>query len=194
MENIKGSGAHEEIKKKQREAMKNRFENIKGTEFHEQIKRKQRETMKSRLENIKGTEFHEETKRKQRERKKNRLENIKGTEFHEEIKKKQREIMKNRFQSIRGTECHEKIKERQRNAKRCKVKNEEDRIKLFKNMIRDGPMYICVCCNRCLYKRSIILFSEDKYTYLDHILQNEIVQSFDGQIHICMTCHKNVKK
>ena len=82
-----------------------------------------------------------------------------------------------------------KIKEKQRNAK-----NVTDRIKAFKTLVQDGPRYICVCCNRCLYKRSIILFSEDKYMNLDHVLQNEIAQSFDGRIYICSTCHKKMLK
>ena len=68
--------------------------------------------------------------------------------------------MKSRFDSIKGTELHEKNKEK-RKEKRCNAKNnvkKEGRIKAFKNLIRDGPMYICVCCNRCLYKRSVIFF------------------------------------
>ena len=105
--------------------------------------------------------------------------------------------MKKRLKILKGTENHEKIKMKQQKAKilkRTNVRSKENRIKVFKNLIREGPMYICVCCNRCLYKKSVINFSEDKYNFLDHILQNEIVQSFDGQIYICFTCHKKMLK
>ena len=180
---------HEKMKKSNREAKKCRFESIQGTELHEKNKKNDREAKKSKLESIKGTELHEKIKKNDREAKKSVFNSIKGTELHEKNKRIDREAKKNKLESIRGTELHEKIKEKQRNAK-----NVADRIKAFKTLIQDGPRYICVCCNRCLYKRSIILFSEDKYMNLDHVLQNEIAQSFDGRIYICSTCHKKMLK
>ena len=39
-------------------------------------------------------------------------------------------------------------------------------VTLFKKSIREGPYFICVICNRCLYKRSIIRFDFNSYSSL----------------------------
>ena len=31
----------------------------------------------------------------------------------------------------------------------------DDRINVFKTAIKEGPYYICVICNRCLYKKTV---------------------------------------
>ena len=37
--------------------------------------------------------------------------------------------------------------------------NSVRRIERFKNRINEGPFFICICCNRCLYNRSVLLFN-----------------------------------
>jgi len=39
-------------------------------------------------------------------------------------------------------------------------KHVSDSVKKFKQLIFDGPFYICVCCHRCLYKRSVLNYSQ----------------------------------
>ena len=40
-------------------------------------------------------------------------------------------------------------------------------VTLFKKLIREGPYFICVICNRCLYKRSIVRFDFNSYNSLE---------------------------
>ena len=63
-------------------------------------------------------------------------------------------------------------------------------IEQFRSKIREGPCYICCVCNRCLYKRSVIIFCQSKYS-----CQNifSVQSSFDGKEYICKTCHSKVK-
>ena len=64
---------------------------------------------------------------------------------------------------------------------------------LFKKLIREEPYFICVICNRCLYKRSIVRFDFNSYSSLVKELVL-LVSSYDGRLYICRTCHNKVKK
>ena len=66
-------------------------------------------------------------------------------------------------------------------------------VTLFKKLIREGPYFICVICNRCLYKRSIVRFDFTSYSSLVKELEH-LVSSYDGRLYICRTCHNKVKK
>ena len=157
---------------------------------------KQREAKKYQRQQIQGTELHEKFKVKQREAKKYQRQQIKGTELHEKRKETKRESMEYYRKKIKETESHSERKKKDREAKKQKHENMTgvERIEMFKKLIREGPLYVCVCCNRCLYRQSVIFFSEDRYSNIYHILQSDIVKSFDNQIYICLTCHKKMLK
>ena len=69
----------------------------------------------------------------------------------------------------------------------------ESLMKEFNEKLFEGPFYICVVCNRCLYKKSVRCFSATNYNqavwniFLD-------TSSFDGKKYICLTCDRKVKK
>ena len=65
------------------------------------------------------------------------------------------------------------------------------RIKAFKTQIMKGPFYICVTCNRTLYKTSVLLFSESKFS---DVLFSSRVQSYDSLEYICRTCYSKLSK
>ena len=69
----------------------------------------------------------------------------------------------------------------------------ENRIKKFKEIITEGPYYICVVCNRCLYKRSVINFKIDKYESPDSQFYFSSVPSFNDSKYICITCDRKLK-
>eukprot|EP00111_Clytia_hemisphaerica_P014081 TCONS_00041443-protein len=112
-------------------------------------------------------------------------------------------------------------KDRLRKAKRCanlteekkKARNEKDkkikttsttalphkdsmmrRVKTFKTDIRKGPFFICVICNRLMYRVSVILFNENKYHDVDEDVFSYRVLSFDNKEYICKTCDKKLLK
>ena len=65
----------------------------------------------------------------------------------------------------------------------------------FKSEVRNGPYYICVICNRCLYNRSVKIFHSHKYTMPDisffYIVH---VKCFNDKMYICLTCDKKLIK
>ena len=52
-------------------------------------------------------------------------------------------------------------------------------------MIQEGPYYVCVVCNRCLYRRSVVHFKVEKYV-IDTINIYHKVISSDGNVYIHM--------
>ena len=66
-----------------------------------------------------------------------------------------------------------------------------NQVTLFKKLIREGPYFICVICNRCLYKRSIFRFDFNSYSPLVRELVH-LVSSYDGCLYICRTCHSKI--
>lgn len=71
--------------------------------------------------------------------------------------------------------------------------NDATRVNSFKEHIKKGPFYICVCCNRRLYKRTVKKFVAQKYGVPVERYCN-IVPSFDGFYYICITCDKKLGK
>ena len=67
------------------------------------------------------------------------------------------------------------------------------RIICFKKAIKDGPFYVCVVCNRCLYRKTVIKFNGSKYD-ASHSYLYTGVQSFDSNNYICLTCDRYLKK
>ena len=63
----------------------------------------------------------------------------------------------------------------------------------FKPQIKEMPYYICVVCNRCLYKKSVISFKIENYGDANAVLFS-LVMSYDGHSYICRTCDKTIKK
>jgi len=80
-----------------------------------------------------------------------------------------------------------KTKEKASSDKHNKNKEQNDftrKIKEFKRCIKNGPFYICVICNRSLYKRSLKIFRKIDYTGIseEHFLSR--VETFDGKEYI----------
>ena len=95
---------------------------------------------------------------------------------------------------LSGTGTQIKEKKRQ---KYLHEKNEKhsfaNKVVLFKTPLQEGPYFICVVCNRCLYPRSVILYSKEKVPLLDENSLN-FVEFSDGHFHICKTCSRKIKK
>ena len=65
-------------------------------------------------------------------------------------------------------------------------------IEQFKRDIREGPYYICVVCNRLLYRKTVLEFKKDNYNCNSCLFTS--VTSFNGNMYICNTCHVTIKK
>lgn len=65
-------------------------------------------------------------------------------------------------------------------------------IQQFNRDIREGPYYICVVCNRLLYRKTVLEFKKDKYNSSSCLFTS--VTSFNGNMYIFNTCHVTIKK
>ena len=72
------------------------------------------------------------------------------------------------------------------------MKKNEDKVKLFKKQIWEGPYFICTICHRCFYSRSVRLFS--MVDYKDFKIDFVTKETYDGKVYVCMTCHKSIMK
>ena len=48
----------------------------------------------------------------------------------------------------------------QRNSSRISI---DQKLIIFKRLINEGPFYTCVVCQRCLYKKSLFCYDENKF-------------------------------
>ena len=113
-----------------------------------------------------------------------------GTQEHEDLKARKRKQHKVFLDNIKGSPQHEKRKEKDRIRRNDGYK---DRVSAFKMQIQEGPFYVCIVCNRCMYRRSICCFRFENYQNLDENMLF-VVKSHDGNIYICLTCHRKIKK
>ena len=68
-----------------------------------------------------------------------------------------------------------------------------DSIKRFRDSIKLGPYFVCVICNRMLYRVRVTKCRTEKYpTVIQHIFTD--VKSYDDAQYICHTCHVKAMK
>ena len=67
-------------------------------------------------------------------------------------------------------------------------------IKNFKAKVRQGPFYVCVICNRCLYYTNVLLYDIPKYDNEFMSKLNNKLTGFDGKSYISKTCNSSTKK
>lgn len=73
------------------------------------------------------------------------------------------------------------------------MSNGSNRVNTFKNIIQSGPNFVCIVCNRCLYRKSVTLFSETQRKELLSDLFNFICSN-DNKFYICKAFAKIVSK
>ena len=89
-----------------------------------------------------------------------------------------------------GSLCHEKhLKQmseystNQRNSSKISV---DQKLIIFKELINEGLLHICVVCQRCFYKKFVFFYDENKFK--SQISNFNLVRSFNSNLHICRTC------
>ena len=128
------------------------YEINKGTLKHTDMLKK----MKINYEKSKGTALHANMLKKMKEK----YELSKGTVNHIERLQK----LRANYNTIVGTPEHQTILQKRRDKNKSK-QNKLSKIQKFKMSIQEGPFYICIVCNRCLYKRSVLKFQPHKYEH-----------------------------
>ena len=105
-------------------------------------------------------------------------------------------ILRGKHANNKGTPEHKanlkQMREKMAATKLIQKSTMENRIKKFKKLVMEGPYYICIVCNRCLYKKTVVKF-KDSYNNPDSSFYFSHVQSFDGCEYVCQTCHLKLK-
>ena len=70
-----------------------------------------------------------------------------------------------------------------------KLTHSKERIELFSRMCKEGPIFVCIICERCLYKRSVKPFDQKKYVF-----EFENINYREKNLYICLTCNGHLKK
>ena len=109
-----------------------------------------------------------------------------------EIENKQRRF---NYQKIRGTVQHDKRKKQMcsyYHKKTIMSTSRYGKVSKFKELIKDGTFFICVVCHYCLYRRSLVIFDQNKYNL--EIPPLICIMLFDSSTYICTTCRKKCQK
>ena len=109
-------------------------------------------------------------------------------------KKQEKSSLKKMQRKIKQTEVRrENARDRMRETKWrhniSRMSNGSNKVNTFKNIIQSGPNFVCIVCNRCLYRKSVTLFSETQRKELLSDLFNFIC-SYDNKFYICKTSAK----
>ena len=143
---------------------------------------KRKKKMREYYKNIKEAEpaRYEEIKEHQRI---NFMKSIASSVDHKRRNEKKRLNYQNQVGSLRHEKRLKQMSEytkNQRNSSRILV---DQKLIIFKKLINEGPFYICVVCQRCLYKKSAFCYDENKFK--SQISNFNLVRSFNGNLYIC---------
>jgi len=165
-------------------------ENVKRFISRDTLLRQKRSQMKRSLKKIEDTKKHQQVKEKKRKIYQQDKEKIR--KVYQNNKEKISKVYQNNKEKI--SKVYQKNKEAIRKVYLEKKKAKEgQRVERFKEKKQEGPYYICVSCNRCLYKRSVVVFKEENYDINFEALITPVT-SFDGNFYVCNTCHKKLER
>lgn len=96
---------------------------------------------------------------------------------------------KHNLRSNKNSLESKKYKRNSLNQKNINTRSKHDCVQTFLKKIYDGPVYICVMCNRLMYRKSVKVYYSTIFG--DSISQDTL--SYDGIKYICLTCSKKIK-
>ena len=127
---------------------------------------------------------------------------VRQYETREQTMKRQAQN-KQHMSCVRASETPEQaLRRRQGNKQTMSTKRKrnvsvESAVSAFHSEIKLGPDYVCTCCHRMMYRKSVIPCNKANYT-------NDVIQkvfsadlsyiSFDGKQWVCRTCDRTLKR
>ena len=112
--------------------------------------------------------------------------NLKGSPQHRRINEKKRQHGKLSYAQIKGS-----LKFGSMMDKRKGITSFDKSVSKFKTLIKSGPVFVCVVCNRCHYQKSVIFLKMHRYNVDEDSIF--MVMSYDGNYYICNTCDKALR-
>ena len=116
---------------------------------------------------MRASETHKQTLQRQ-EQDRTCTASMRASETHEQTLQRQ-ELDRTRMASMRASETHEQTLRRQeqdrthRANKRKRSLLVEDAIAAFHSEIKLGPDFVCTCCHRMMYRKSVVPCNKVKY-------------------------------
>ncbi len=165
--------------KEKREAEAIRIENMSEEERAERLKEK-READAIRIEKMSEEERADRLKQK-RNSKAFRIENMEDENRKHMLKQK------------RDYDCEK------RHSARAKVLTIDEASEKFQQSCKDLPEFVCTCCHRLLWRKSVVAFKESKYDFKCDVVKRCFAadirkETKPGEIYVCTTCHNDLRR
>ena len=209
---------HESSVRKQQDKARNAKKRAAETE-HESSIRKQQNKARNAKKRAAETE-HESSVRKQQDKARNAKKRALETELESSVRKQQNKARnaKKRDVETEHESSVRKNQDKERNAKKRALESEcqillrqkknkqrtaskrttsitlDKAIDTFLSKAKLGPEFVCMCCNRMMYKQTIVAYNKTKYAkasneLLERVFCNEhSYVSTDGKQWVCKTC------
>ncbi len=157
---------------------------------------------KSRVDSM-SPDKKEEWHKQKKSREKSRRDDMSPTKKDEWHKQKQSHE-KSRKEDM-SPDKKEKMLHQNRKRKASKRKSEKDEgISIeqagenFRKTLTDLPEFVCTCCHRLLWRRSVIKFDKSKYDMTSEVVQKCFAEDImyetkPNEIYICTTCNSSLK-
>ena len=126
---------------------------------------------------------------------------IRASETREETGDRQksdklRKGQKRALETPGETMQHKQRDNERASCKRSKGVSVEEAITTFDSETRAGPDFVCTCCHRMMYRKTVILCNKTKYTkaspeFLGNVFSANLTRiSSDGKEWVCKTCDR----
>ena len=88
----------------------------------------------------------------------------------------------NQLGSLVHEKCLKQISEYTKNQSNSSRISVDQTLIIFKKLINEEPFCVCVVCQRCLYRKSVFCYDENKFK--SQISNFNLVKSFNSNIYI----------
>ena len=162
------------------------------------------EQNRRRMASMRASEAPEKTLERQ-EQSRAHMARMRASETAEKTQKRQ-EQTRARIASMRASETpNETLQRRQNNKQRMAKRRKsiivvESATSAFQSEVRLGPDFVCVCCHRMMYRKSVVPCNTEKYTKVGSDVLEEVFSadlrriSCDGDVHVCKTCDRTLSR
>ena len=172
---------------------------MRASETHDQTVNRQKQS-RAHMASMRASETHDQTVNRQKQDKLCKS-SMRASETHDQTVNRQ-EQDKLRKARKRASETPVQVLQRQETnkermlCKRSKCVSVEQAISAFHSEIKAGPDFVCTCCHRMMYKKTVFQCNKTKYTKASPDLLKNVFSanlshiSNDGKEWICKTCDR----
>ena len=183
----------EEVKAKDRDQRRLQREGLSESQ-REEVKTKTKDRMRQQREGLSESQ-REEVKAKDRDQRRLQREGLSESQ-REEVKTKTKDRMRLQREGLSEGQREEvKEKDREQTQLRRKVKTIEEALHNFKTHIIEFAEYVCTCCNRMLYRKSVIEAKENLFRNVTEPLRQMCLSgklSAKNKEWLCKTCQSHI--